>query len=63
METEIIDKLFLELSQITSAKTGEEIRLANEVYLLRAENEELRAQIGLLKFVSDSENVRHDTSN
>jgi hypothetical protein len=27
METEVIDKLFLELSQVTQARTGTEIRL------------------------------------
>lgn len=31
METEIIDKLFLELSQITKAKTKREIELEKDV--------------------------------
>ena len=35
METEIIDKLFLELSQVTTAKTAKELRLEGEVEYYR----------------------------
>lgn len=36
MKTEIIDKLFLELSQFTSAKTRREIELEMQVELFKA---------------------------
>ena len=42
METETIDRLFLELSQVTQATTAKELALQNEVAALR---EQLR-QIG-----------------
>jgi len=35
MEREIIDKLFLELSQITGAKTSEELRLEHNMKILK----------------------------
>ncbi|MFA5187643.1 MAG: hypothetical protein WC551_14275 [Patescibacteria group bacterium] len=37
METEILDKLFLELSQFTKARTAREIRLAEQELFLRGE--------------------------
>lgn len=47
METEMIDKLYLELSQVTNAKTEREIELEikiinlnNEIFDLKAENKE-----------------------
>lgn len=45
IETEIIDKLFLELSQFTGAKTSEELRLDKQIKSLEAENEKLQEQL------------------
>ena len=45
MVTEIIDKLFLELSQVTGAKTSEELRLDHNNKSLRADNKVLRERL------------------
>lgn len=42
METETIDRLFLELSQFTRATTGKELALANQLAEAKAEIERLR---------------------
>ena len=42
METETIDRLFLELSQFTRATTGKELALANQLAEAKAEIEQLR---------------------
>ena len=42
METETIDRLFLELSQFTQATTGKELALANQLAEAKAEIEQLR---------------------
>ena len=42
METETIDRLFLELSQFTRATTGKELALAKQLAEAKVENERLR---------------------
>jgi len=45
METETIDRLFLELSQFTRATTGKELALANQLAEAKAEIERLRGML------------------
>jgi predicted nucleic acid-binding Zn-ribbon protein len=45
METEIIDKLFLELSQVTQAKTGRELYLARELLMAEERAQKWRDEL------------------
>jgi hypothetical protein len=45
METEIIDKLFLELSQVTQARTGRELNLASELLMAEERAQKWRDEL------------------
>jgi len=49
MDTETIDRLFLELSQVTRATTRKELDLANEINRLNMANASLRHENAILR--------------
>ena len=60
METETIDRLFLELSQFTRATTGKELALANQLAEAKAEIERLRKALKKICHVTGSEMEAYD---